>query len=217
VTRRALVVDLDGTVVDSHAYTFSAFRAALAPCGIVPEDADIHARFGPPERDILASFVGTAAVEAAYQRLQDFYTRNLHRVRAHPKVPPLLADLRRAGIACALFTGRAAESTARILRAVQLTGAFDSVLAGDDGFAPKPAPDGVLELARRLGCSPQNVWVVGDSPLDVRAARAAGAGARLATWFPLPQRPVLPDVDAVDDPDALRGLWGEAGLKVRES
>lgn len=208
MSRRALVLDLDGTVVDSHAYTFAAFRAALAPCGVVPSDSDIHARFGPPEREILATFVGADAVDEAYARLQAFYVRHLDAVRVHPKLPPLLADARQAGIGCALFTGRAADSCARILRAVGLASAFDACVAGDDGLAPKPAPDGVAALARRLGCAPQAVWVVGDSPLDVAAAHAAGASALLATWFPLPQRQVPAGVDAVDDPDAVRARLG---------
>jgi HAD superfamily hydrolase (TIGR01509 family) len=203
-----LVLDLDGTLVDSHAYTFAAMRWALSPFGVAPTDAEIHACFGPPEPVILASFVAAADVAAAYIRLQDYYRRHAGALCVQPKLPGLLAAAHRAGVDCAVFTGRGRDSTALLLGGLGLAGAFRTVLAGDDGPPPKPAPDGVLEIARRLGCAPRQLLVVGDSPLDVEAARAAGAGAVLATWFPLPARRVPPGVDVVDDPDALRPRLG---------
>jgi HAD superfamily hydrolase (TIGR01509 family) len=208
VTPQALVLDLDGTVVDSHAYTFAAFRAALAPCGIVPSDAEVHERFGPPERVILAGFVGATAVDAAYARLQDYYRSHATGLRAEPRLVALLHDARRAGIACGLFTGRAGDSTALVLGGIGLSHAFDSRVVGDDAVRPKPAPDGVLVLAERFRCAPASVLVIGDSPLDVEAAHRAGAAAVLATWFPLPQRTVPAGVEAVDDPDRLRARLG---------
>jgi HAD superfamily hydrolase (TIGR01509 family) len=208
VSRRALVFDLDGTLVDSHAYTFAAVRHALAPYGVRPTDAEIHSRFGPPERIILSTFVDADLVAPAYARLQDFYRRHADTLRVHPKLPPLLAAARAAGIGCGLFTGRGADSTRIVLAQAGLVSAFDAVVAGDDAVRPKPAPDGVLALSARLGCDPAQVLVVGDSPLDIEAARAAGAVALFATWFPLAQRPLPAGVDSVDDPDELRPWLG---------
>lgn len=215
--RKGLVLDLDGTVVDSHAYTFAAFRFALAPFGIAPTDSDIHARFGPPEAVILSTFVPVADVADAYARLQDYYTRHAGAVRAHPALGSILAAARRAGVGCGLFTGRAGDSTTIVLRGVGLESAFDAVVVGDDGTRPKPAPDGVLRLAARLGCEPGDVVVVGDSPLDVEAAVAAGAQALLANWFPLPQRRVPAGVTVVDDPEALRPRLGLPPVTAPES
>ena len=44
----------------------------------------------------------------------------------------------------------------------------------EDGFPPKPAPDGILECLRRMKVQPNHAIVMGDSPLDIRAGKAAG-------------------------------------------
>ncbi len=81
-----------------------------------------------------------------------------------------------------MFTGRGRAATQLILETLHFAGRFVGVFAGDDG-PPKPAPDGVRLLAQTMGCAPRDVVVVGDSPLDMEAAAAAGAAPRLAVWF----------------------------------
>ncbi len=179
---RCLILDLDGTVLDSHAYTFAAVRHACQPFVAPPDDGAIHARFGPDERIILRSFVGAADADAAYARLQHYYAEHAHEVRLHAAVPPLLEACRRAGVSRGLFTGRGKDSAHQLLRATALQDHFDAVVAGDEA-RPKPAPDGILLLLQQLGRRAGETLVVGDSPLDLQAAAAAGAAAALATWF----------------------------------
>lgn len=205
---RALVLDFDGTVVDSHAYTFGAIRHAAHPWTPGLSDADIHAQFGPPERVILARWVPAPALDAAYARLQRYYHEHARDVQAHPGLRPVLEAARAAGIPCALFTGRAADSTSMLLHALALAPLFDAVVTGDAPVRPKPAPDGILELARRLGRPPAEILVAGDSPLDVASARAAGAQAVFVAWFPLHFVPPPPGVAVIATPDALRPFLG---------
>lgn len=205
---RALVLDFDGTVVDSHAYTFGAMRHAAGPWVPGLTDDEIHAQFGPPERVILQRWVPAADLDAAYARLQGYYRDRAGDVRAHPRVRRVLEDARAARIPCGLFTGRAADSTSMLLRALELDVLFDAVVAGDAPLRPKPAPDGVLELARRLGRAPAEVLVAGDSPLDIAAAHGAGAQAVFAAWFRLGFVQAPAGVVTVSDPDALRPLLG---------
>ena len=205
---RALVLDFDGTVADSHAYTFGGIRDAAGPWAPDLADAAIHAQFGPPERVILSRWVPAADLDAAYARLQRYYLEHACDVRPHPRLRLLLEAARAAGIRCSLFTGRAADSTAMLLRALEFEPLFESVLAGDAPFRPKPAPDGVLELARRMAQRVEDVLVVGDSPLDIAAAHAAGARAAFAAWFPLTFVSAPAGVTALTQPDDLRPLLG---------
>jgi HAD superfamily hydrolase (TIGR01509 family) len=202
---RAIVFDLDGTVVDSHRYTFAAFRFASSPYRPPPSDAEVFAAFGPSERVILASLVPAHAGDA-YRRLQEYYARHAAGVEMHPEMRPLLRDLRDAGVRLGLFTGRGADSTELLLRALELEWAFEAVVSGDAAHRPKPAPDGVLHLLRVLGSAPNTSLVVGDSPLDLEAARSAATPAAFAAWHAFVEPPagalVLPQ------PDALRPLVG---------
>jgi phosphoglycolate phosphatase-like HAD superfamily hydrolase len=117
---------------------------------------------------------------------------------------PLLADCVAAGVRLGVFTGRARDSTALILRSLGLATFFGAVIAGDDVVQPKPAPDGVDALMRGLGVPPAATLVVGDSRLDLQAAHAAGAGARFAAWF----HPGTAPPGSLDCPDRLRPILG---------
>jgi phosphoglycolate phosphatase-like HAD superfamily hydrolase len=51
---------------------------------------------------------------------------------------------------------------------------FKVIMTREDGFPQKPAPDGILECLRRMKVIPDNAIVIGDTPLDIRAGKAAG-------------------------------------------
>ena len=205
---RCLILDLDGTVVDSHAYTFAAFRHACAPFRAAPSDAEIYAAFGPWERVILGGLLRPAQVEPAYARLQWYYAAHAGALAVHPQMRPLLRDCGAADLGCGLFTGRGSDSTRLILAALDLAWAFAAVVAGDDLWRPKPAGDGVLQLLSALGRTAAEAIVVGDSKLDLEAARAAGTRAALAGWFPWGGRELPRGAPLLRDPDALRPLLG---------
>jgi len=177
-TYRCLILDLDGTVVDSHAYTFAAFRHACVPFRTPPADAEILAAFGPDEAVILRGLVGAQAAPAAYARLQVYYREHVRDLRLRPEMRALLDDCGRAGIRRGLFTGRGSESTRLVLAALDLGLRFDAVVAGDQA-RPKPAADGVRVLLATLGAAAAETLLVGDSELDSRRRRAR---ARIRPW-----------------------------------
>jgi HAD superfamily hydrolase (TIGR01509 family) len=152
--------------------------------------------------------VPRAALEDAYARLQEYYAAHAPALAVHPEMRPLLQACRAARIRCGLFTGRGSDSTRLILATLDLASAFDAVVAGDEATRPKPAPDGVLQLVAALGCDAAATLVVGDSPLDVEAARAAGAEAVFAAWHAWAGSTPPRGVAVLAHPDALRPLVG---------
>ena len=202
---RGLILDLDGTLIDSHAYTFAAFQHACAPYRASLDDAEIYAAFGPDESVILEGLVGRANAHAAHQRLRRHYAAHVHEVDVNATLLEILHACRTAAIPCGLFTGRGRGATNLILETHQLTSFFAAVFAGDDG-APKPAPDGIHRLAEAMRIAVGNVLVVGDSPLDVASATAAGAAARLATWYARGVTRTDCSALRLEQPDELRAL-----------
>ena len=179
-----VVFDLDGTIIDSHAYTFDAFRHALAPYDECPTDEEIYASFGPSERVILDDFIAAGDVARAYERLQAWYRAHASRAQPHPDMLEVLESLRQQGIAITLFTGRGMDSTRLLLETHDLDRFFDAVIAGDSPVQPKPSGEGLTALLQAVHCSAQRCLVVGDSPLDLQAAHQVGAHAIGASWFP---------------------------------
>ena len=202
---RCVIFDLDGTVVDSHAYTFAAFRHACAPYRSPPTDAEVQAAFGPDERVILRGMVGASRVLEAYARLQSYYADHVHDLVVGAEIRRLLDDCGAHGVRRGLFTGRGSDSTRLLLNALDLNARFDAVTSGDEA-RPKPAPDGVRVLLAVLGCAAVETLLVGDSSLDLAAASAAGTDAALALWYlctPAPHATLR-----LHRPDDLRPLLG---------
>jgi len=178
-----IIFDLDGTVVDTLAPTLRCFQEALAPAlGRVPTFEEIRDRFGPSEPEIFAAWVGEGEAPATVSRLYACYERVYHEMGPFPGVRELLMDLRAAGWKTALFTGRGRHSTDVLLHAMELARLFDAIVTGEEAPRPKPAPDGVRMILERLSVPASRAVLVGDSPLDVAAARAAGVRPIVSLW-----------------------------------
>ena len=88
-----VVFDLDGTVVDSHRYTFEAFRHAVFPWRQDLSDQQIHAAFGPAERVILQQFVPMPQVDVDYDRLKEWYRQHVDEGSVHAGIRAILQEL----------------------------------------------------------------------------------------------------------------------------
>jgi phosphoglycolate phosphatase len=97
-------------------------------------------------------------------------------VRPITDLAVLFGRLHGAGLRVAIATSDDRDPTERTLAALGLDGAIDATVCADDGIPVKPAPDMVLHLCAAVGVAPGRTAVVGDSPADLRMARAAGAG-----------------------------------------
>ncbi len=180
---RLVIFDLDGTVVDTMAATFAAFKEALAPSlGRTPSREEILSRMGPADQDIIAEWVGPAEAGEAVARLYAAYRRLFRGLGPFPGMVELIRDLRGAGRRTALFTGRGRPSTEGILEGMGLAGLFEASVTGEEVPESKPAPDGVLRILELTGIPAADAVYVGDSPLDVRAGRGAGVAVVAVLW-----------------------------------
>lgn len=153
---RAAVLDMDGTLVDS-CYDWPDIRRRLR-------------LFGPSLIDEINALPSPAR-EERWRALEAIEAEGVERARLMPGTVELIDTFHGAGIATALVTNNSAANTRALLERFGLH--FEVVVTRDSGlWKPSPAP--LLEAIRRLGVEPSEVVVVGDSPQDVMAARAAG-------------------------------------------
>lgn len=117
----------------------------------------------------------------------------------------LFTGLHGGGRQVAVATTDDRGPTERTLAALGLAREIDAIVCADDGIAVKPAPDMVLHLCTVLGVAPVRTAVVGDSPADLRMARAAGAGLTIGVLTGVGGRA---DLEALADVvlDSVAGL-----------
>lgn len=176
---KAVVFDLDGTLIDSLPLVLAAINHALRPFGSRPS-TEIFARLGGPPARFLASLLDDLNnLPTALERLEAFHRENAHLIQPYDGVNVLLARLRILGIRVALWTGRDRSSADWLLQKNHLEGFFAAVVCGDDLPSHKPDPDGLLEIMRRLGVQPADTLFVGDTDLDVLGGVACGVDTLL--------------------------------------
>jgi phosphoglycolate phosphatase len=181
VTRLA-VLDLDGTLLDTLDDLAASVNAALGAVGLPPRSRPEIERFvGEGARLLLARAVAPRheLLEPALAAWWTHYRAHcLVHTRPFPGIPALLT---RSGRRLAIHTNKPGSLARQILAGLGLLERFAIVTGGDE--APrKPDPAGTLEIMRRLGARRADTVFIGDSPTDVRTARAAGVRLVGVSW-----------------------------------
>jgi phosphoglycolate phosphatase len=177
VTRcRAVVFDLDGTLVDSYGPIATSLNAARAAFGLAPvPESQVRREVGHGLETLVARHLGAGNVaegvrvfRATYEDVFAAGTRPL------PGVPEVPAELAARGIRLAVASNKPARFGRRIVAQVGLGEAIAVVLGPDCGVPTKPDPAMLRRAMRELGVVPDETIYVGDMPLDVVTAREAG-------------------------------------------
>ncbi|MET1058107.1 MAG: HAD family hydrolase [Nocardioides sp.] len=179
-----VIWDMDGTLVASATVVPDAFIETVTRLGATPPDrAGVVALYdlGDP-RVMLGRMLDRRGTDEDADLYHEVLRGMTDQVRVHDGIAEVLAELRRRDVPQAVFTGNSHQAAAHLLEGTGLRGYFDVVLGGNQVDRPKPAPDGVLAAARALGLDPARCLYVGDSPLDVGSAEAAGAHPVHAGW-----------------------------------
>jgi phosphoglycolate phosphatase/pyrophosphatase PpaX len=181
---RAILFDLDGTLIDTFWLYAEAFRRALTPyLGHMPTDEEMMARGPGSERSFLTGWLGEEAgarCHADFGRHYEELHRHLHG-GMYDGVREMLAALRTAGYPLGVVTGKGRHAWEVTAREMDL-GDFAVVVTDDDVAAAKPDPEGLLTAARTLALPPAEIVYVGDSQADLLAGRAAGMRTAAVLW-----------------------------------
>jgi phosphoglycolate phosphatase len=180
---KAILFDLDGTLVDSAPDIAAAVNELLAASHLPPLSVErVTAMIGGGVRKLVerafaasgAPLLG-AALDRAERDMAPIYLRHLTRLtRLLPGAREAIVHFHGARIPMAVATNKPQVAARTILLHFGLFERLGALVGGDAVAAKKPAPDALLLALERLGVDPQDALMVGDSISDVRAARAAG-------------------------------------------
>jgi phosphoglycolate phosphatase len=186
---KAIIFDLDGTLVDSARDLQSATNAVLAEEGLRPVRlGEVKSMIGDGvaklvERAVAATGGDPMRLPILIPRFIAVYEANASRhTVAYAGVPETLERLKDLGLKLALVTNKPAKATVAILDALSLRPFFDAVIGGDSLAERKPHPAPVLLALGQLDVRPEAAIMVGDNYHDVQAAGAAGVRAFAVTY-----------------------------------
>jgi len=178
---RAVLFDLDGTLIDSLPDLVAAVNRMLAAWGRAPLSADaVKALVGGGAAILVEqAFLTTGGpvdlpVDELLRRfLADYEPRSAESTRPWPAVIETLTRLKESGLALAVCTNKPSGATTVVLAKLGLAHFFDVVVGADDTPALKPDPIHIQVILDRLGVTADQAAMVGDSYNDIAAARAA--------------------------------------------
>ncbi|MET9402298.1 HAD family phosphatase [Kitasatospora sp. NPDC002965] len=203
---QAVLLDMDGTLVDTEDYWWQAEASLFAELGYALDEKDRAQVVGGPMSRVIDYLLATTGVDLAPADLtvlinQRFVDLLAGGVPLMPGAERLLNTLAAHGVPAALVSASHRHIIDIVLRSLGAEH-FAFTVAGDEVPRTKPHPDPYLEAARRLGADPARCVVVEDAPTGVRAAEAAGcpviAVPSVAAIEPAPGRLVLSSLEQVD-------------------
>ena len=177
---RAVLFDLDGTLVDSATDLGRAADKMRTDRGLEPRPlAQYRAMAGAGARGMLGIAFGIAPGDPDFDLLREEFFANytacmFDHTAAFDEVTDLIAALDARGLRWGVVTNKAARFTEPLLRALPVFASCAVAVSGDTTPHAKPHPEPLFEAARRLGIAPGQCIYVGDDERDIVAGRAAG-------------------------------------------
>jgi pyrophosphatase PpaX len=195
-----VLFDLDGTVVDSGAIILASMRHATREVlGSEHTDEELMQAVGGPGLEAqLGAFDADRVDELV--RVYRAHNEPLHEtLEACEGMEDVLIRLHAEGRRLGVVTAKRRATVELAFARVPIAHLFETVVGGDETEKHKPDPGPLLLAAERMGIDPTTAAYVGDSPFDMRAAKAAGMFAVAVTWGRIHDRALLER----EEPDAI--------------
>ena len=187
MARRVLLLDLDGTLVDSVPDLRSSLNRLMERRGLAPfTTAEVAAMVGDGAaalvRKAMHARVRAAEPEDLDLLLADYMAHVATLTRPYADGPETLDLLRASGWRLAVCTNKPEAAARKLLAALGLLPRFDAVAGGDIYAARKPDPLHIVGLLQSMGAGADDAVMVGDHHNDVAAAQGAGVPCIFAAW-----------------------------------
>lgn len=201
--RKHLILDIDGTLLDTDAAVETALAAATEKHGLPRISAACIKQYcGLPGLEFL-KVIHVPEPDAVFLDWRLELRKCSDLIRPYPGIMELLRAARDAGIPMGVVTSRTLDVAQADLDALELTQYFSTIITANDTERHKPAPDPLLAYLRRTGAAPESCVYIGDTISDCECAHGAGIPFYLAGWGVF-QRTGMENEPVLDSPlDAL--------------
>lgn len=188
---RAVIFDLDGTLVDSVPDIAAAINQELAERGLDPLADDVVGDFtGFGAEELVRRAFAAAGTELQGQALHEATTGYLDRYGEHPVVrstlfhdaAAALAALKARDLGIAVCTNKETELSWTVLSGLGIDQYVDVVIGADTAPRRKPAPEHLRAALDALATGPDQAVYVGDNEVDAQTAAAAGVRCMIVDW-----------------------------------
>src|ERR671913_599826 len=172
---RVVILDIDGTLMDTNYLHVEAWEQAFEEVGERPPRSRIHHQIGKGSDKLIPEFVEDGEAGERVSELHgEFYAKLQDRGHPLPGAKELLASLADGGYEVWFATSAKPEELEHHMEELDAEGKVVGVVSSEEVEGTKPAPD-IFELTlKRAGSSPEETVAVGDSVWDVESAKEAG-------------------------------------------
>lgn len=180
------IFDFDGTIANTMPLYFESFRKVFAIFNQEEfDDQEIESWFGPNEIGILKRRLkDTEDLSEAEKMLYSEYQKNHEGlVKVDKNILLMLNRLKKQRKLMAMFTGKCEKTYRYSAKTLNLDQTFQYTITGDDIQKPKPNSEGIKKVIKHFGVPPERAIYIGDSDMDILAAKEAKIASIGVKWF----------------------------------
>ena len=215
VSKKLIVFDLDGTLIDSEASSFQLFSKVLKPYNLGPIEKVFETIRSQTPENLFDNILSKEDAQQALRQLQVVDKELSTKIELFPGIAKMLDALSSQNVHLALWTARDRASTERLLENLSLKSYFPYWLSGSCVSKNKPDSEGLFKIMEHYSCQQDDVVMVGDHRHDVEAALSQNCSAVLVRWKANPV-PMISGVHSFTDPSEFTH-WVMGRLKLQPS
>lgn len=186
---KAVIFDLDGTLIDSLPDLMDSVNQALSSLGYQTHTyEEVRSFVGNGVRKLIERSLPASATSADVDRCLELFkcvyaSRKLNKTAPFDGVLPLLGSLKDKGVVVGVLSNKYDVAVKEIIASLFPSLIDERFAWGESSVVPKkPNPEGLLSMMKEMGVSPAECCYVGDSDVDIRTGNAAGVHAIGVLW-----------------------------------
>lgn len=189
---KGVIFDVDGTITHTNRLIFSTFNfISNKYLNRSYTDNELISLFGPTEDVILKDWCKDRYDSAREDYYRFYEDKHDELAGIYNGIPEIIRYIKSKNIPLGIYTGKGKDATIITLKKVNVLQYFDYIATGDDVKEHKPSPEGILNFAGLFNLNPNDILMIGDSHIDIKAARSAGAKVASVLWDSLSTQKVL--------------------------